>query len=89
MWTVRARLRALGSAARRSDDLAADDRDARDAAIEQASLEGLSVREIAEDVGLSKSTVQQIILKRTADRQAQLAHAARVDGPPQGPVGTK
>jgi transposase len=87
MWTVRARLQALGSAARRSDDLAADDRDARDAAIEQASLEGLSVREIAEDVGMSKSTVQQIILKRTAARQAQLADAAGLGGPPVGPSG--
>jgi len=89
MWTVRARLQALGSAARRSEETAADDRDARDAEIEQASIQGLSVREIAEDVGLSKSAVQQIILVRTAARQDRLARAAQVGGPPVTAVGGK
>lgn len=76
MWTVRERLQRLAAAARASDDLARGDRESRDAAIEQASIEGLSVRQIAYDTGLGHSAVQQIIVKRTAARQARLEAAA-------------
>lgn len=72
MWTVRERLQRLAAAARRSAEIAYGDRESRDAAIEQASIEGLSVRQIAYDTGLGKSAIQQIVLKRTAARQARL-----------------
>jgi len=86
MWTVRERLRRLAVASARSEQLAEDDRTARDDAIEQAFLEGMSVRLIAADTGLSKSRVQAIGLERAAIRQAELARAAGVAGPPVGPV---
>lgn len=76
MWTVRERLQRLGAAARRSDDVAKDDRETRDDAIEQASIEGLSVRQISHDVGLSPAAVHQIVISRTAARQQRLADAA-------------
>lgn len=80
MWTVtRERLQRLGTAARSAAELAEDARETRDAAIEQASTEGLSVREISHDTGLSKSAVQQIVLVRTAARQKRLREAAQVD----------
>lgn len=84
MWTVRVRLRRLAVAAARSEELAAADREARDDAIEQASIEGLSVRLIAGDTGLSKSRIQAIVLDRAAQRQAGLLRAAQLDGPPVG-----
>jgi transposase len=70
------RLRRLGAAAKASDDLAANDREARDAEIEQADADGLSTREISKAVGMSASRIHAIVLKRTAARQARLARAA-------------
>lgn len=69
------RLRRLGAAARASQAVADDDREARDAAIEAADLAGLSVREIAQLADVSPSRVQTIIVVRTAARQAAHAHA--------------
>jgi len=89
MWTLRQRLAGTAAAERASHVINEDDRAARDAVIEQASEAGLSVREIAQDVGLSHSAVQQIILRRTAARQAELARRTGLDGPPVGPTGTK
>ena len=70
------RVRRLAAAARRSQQLADDDREARDAAIEEAEGEGLSVRQISDASGLSVGGVQGVILKRTAARQARLRRSA-------------
>jgi hypothetical protein len=85
MWTVRVRLRRLAVAATRSEELAADDREARDESIMKALDEGLSVRVIASDTGLSKSRIQAIGVERTAARQAELERQAGLGGPPVGP----
>ncbi len=66
------RVRRLSAAARHSQELAEDDREARDAAIEEAEGQGLSVREIANACGLSVGGVQGVIVKRTAARQRRL-----------------
>ena len=76
MQTVRERLRRLGEAARRSDEIAADDRAARDNAIEEADIAGLGVRQIAADTGMSPARVNTIITERTAARQLAQARAA-------------
>lgn len=86
--TLLVRVRRLAAAARRSEDLATADREARDQAIEAADLAGHSVREIAREAGLSVGRVQGVIVERTAIRQADLVRAARLHGPPQGPLGT-
>jgi ABC-type molybdenum transport system ATPase subunit/photorepair protein PhrA len=70
------RLMRLSAAARTSAQLADADREARDVAIEQAEQAGASVREIARWTGLSWGRVQQIIVARTAHRQARLARSA-------------
>ncbi len=78
MFIVRAlaeRLRRLGDAARASDQLAEEDREARNRAIEEADLEGWSNREIGRWVGMSPSAVHGIIVARTAARQAAAARA--------------
>lgn len=85
MWTVRERMRRLAVAAARSEQLAADDRDARDKSIMEAIDEGISVRVIAADTGLSKSRIQAIGVERTAARQAELERQAQLGGPPVGP----
>ena len=87
VWTLRERLARTARAARASAMIADGDREARDAVIEQASMEGMSVRDIARDAGLPASTVQQIVLRRTAARQDELARRARLGGPPVGPTG--
>lgn len=66
---IRVRVRRLAAAARISDRLATDDREARDAAIEQAAADGFSVREIAGDAQMSPSRIQQILIRRAAARQ--------------------
>jgi hypothetical protein len=70
------RVRRLAAAANRSQQLADDDREARDAAIEEAEGEGLSVRQISDASGLSVGGVQGVIVKRTAARQARLRKGA-------------
>ena len=69
------RLRRLACAARESEKLAAEDREARDREIEQAEQDGMSIREIGRVCGLAPSTVLGIVVKTTADRQARLARA--------------
>jgi ABC-type phosphate/phosphonate transport system ATPase subunit len=64
------RLAALAEAARLSAQLAEDDREARDAAIEEADRLGMGIREIARYTRLSPGHVQRIITARTAARQA-------------------
>lgn len=76
MRTHQERLRRLGEAARASEAVAAEDRAARDAAIEEADQDHVSVREIARAVGMSPSRVHSVILERTAARQARIAAAA-------------
>lgn len=63
------RLARLAAAARLSGQLAADEREARDAAIEEADQAGVKIREIARQTQLSPGHVQRIILQRTAARQ--------------------
>lgn len=75
MQTLRERLRRLGTAVRISEEIAEDDREARDAVIEEADLAGLGVRQIAKDAGLSPGRAQAIITARTAARQARQARA--------------
>ena len=72
------RLRRLGDAARESQAIAEEDRQARDAAIEAASLDNMSSRDIARHVGLRPSSVHHIIVTRTAARQARLLRATGV-----------
>jgi hypothetical protein len=68
---IRTRLRRLGTKAATSEQLAADDREARDAAIEEAEhVHGLTIRQIAEEVGLSRQRVHRVVLDREAVRQA-------------------
>lgn len=88
MRTEIERVKRLASAERRSAELHEGDREARDNAIEEASLAGHSVREIATAAGMSVSRVQTIVIGRQAERQDRLAKAAQVGGVPQGPVGT-
>lgn len=76
MQTLRERLRRLGEAVRISEELAADDREARDQVIEEADLAGLGVRQIAKDTGMSPARVNTIITERTAARQARQRQAA-------------
>jgi len=76
---ARERLRRLGSAARASAELAGADREARDGAIEEADLAGLSVREISQDVGVSPTRVQAVILARAATRQARQREALQLE----------
>lgn len=64
------RLRRLAAAARESDKVAATDRQARDAEIEEADQQGWGIREIARATGLSPGHVQRIVTTRTAARQA-------------------
>jgi hypothetical protein len=61
----------LADAARTSAQLAADDRESRDRAIEDADLEHLSVREIARATRLDPTHVSRILTRRIAERQAQ------------------
>ncbi len=64
------RLERLARAARESAQVAADDREARDRAIEQADRDGVAVRAIARACGMNVSYVHRIIATRTARRQA-------------------
>lgn len=67
------KLRRLADAARASAEVAADDREARDRAIEDAdAVERLSVREIARATGLDPTHVSRILTRRIAARQAAL-----------------
>lgn len=63
------RLHALAVACRASEATAADDREARDAEIDEADREGMGIREIARATALSPSQVQRIIARRAMDRQ--------------------
>lgn len=74
--TTEERLRRLGAAAAAAQAAADDAREARDAAIEQADMDGLSPRRIAALVGLSRSGVRQVIADRTAARQERIRRAA-------------
>lgn len=76
MRTHDEQLRRLGAAARQSAKLAEEDREARDAAVEEAERDGMSVREIARRVDLSVSTVHGILVVRAAARQERLRRAA-------------
>lgn len=69
MDALRIRLARLAEAARVSARTAADDRKARDDAIEDADLGGMSMREIARHTGLSPGHVQRVVLARTQARQ--------------------
>lgn len=64
-----ARLRTLSAAARRSHQLAEDDRLARDGAIGEADSEGWQLREIARETGLSVGHVQRIVVAATVEAQ--------------------
>lgn len=75
---IRERVRRLALAAQRSHDVWTADREARDQAIEDADLDGLSIREIADLTGLTNQRVHQVVLERTAARQHRLARAAGV-----------
>jgi DNA-directed RNA polymerase specialized sigma24 family protein len=70
------RLRRLGAAAEAAQAAWEDAREARDAAIEQADLEGIKPQRIAELVGLSRSAVRNVIRDRTAARQERIRRAA-------------
>lgn len=73
---MREKLGRLGRAAAAAEDWAADAREARDQAIEQADLDGWSVREIADASGLSRPRVHQVVIARTAARQARATRPA-------------
>lgn len=68
------RLRRTGAAERASRAVHEDDRQARDAAIEAAHLDGMSTREIGRAVGLDASTVHNVVVRRTAERQARIVN---------------
>ena len=70
---IRERVRRLALAAQRSHAVWEVDREARDAAIEDADLDGFSLREIADLTGLTSQRVHQVVLERTAARQHRLA----------------
>jgi hypothetical protein len=74
--TTLQRLQRLAAAVRLSEDLAAADREARDAEIEAAELEGFGIRDIARATGLAPSRIQAIVIRRTAARQAALRRTA-------------
>lgn len=69
---IRTRLTRLGDATRAAEQMLEDARNNRDAEIEQANLQGLSVREIATATGMSTARVQRVIIERAAARQARL-----------------
>ena len=66
---VAERLRRLSLGARESAQVAQEDRQARDLAIEEADSEGWGLREIARACQLSVSQVQRIVVTTTARRQ--------------------
>ena len=66
------RLAKLAEASRISAQVASDDREARDREIEEADLEGMSIREISRVTRLSPSHVAYVLNRRTAQRQADL-----------------
>lgn len=72
------RLQRLGAKAHASRALAADDREARDKAIETADSAGMAMAEIGRNVGLGTSQIQRILAARTAARQARTRRAAGV-----------
>jgi hypothetical protein len=65
------RLRRLSASAKESAKVASEDREARDAAIEEADSAGLGLREIARACDLSVSHTQRIVVATTARRQAE------------------
>lgn len=69
------RLRRLAAAALASRQIAEDDREARDAAIEEADRDGMELREIARCTNLHPSHIHHVITTRTAARQAALRRA--------------
>jgi hypothetical protein len=69
------RLRRTAAAARASEEQARDDRDTRNAVIEEADVAGIGVREIARLTDLAHTHVGRIIVKATATRQAR--HSTR------------
>lgn len=71
--TQQERLHRLAAAARASKDMAAADREALHAEIEAAEVAGESTREIARHVDMSPSWVHDVVIARTAARQARLA----------------
>lgn len=64
------RLGSLAEAARHSRQLADDDRQTRDDAIEDADVDGVSVRAIARAAEMHPGQVSKICAQRTAERQA-------------------
>lgn len=77
---LRERLRRTGAAAKAAEDHATDAREARDAAIEDADLAGMTAQEIARHVDLARSRVTVIVGEQTAARQAAAKHATGLDG---------
>lgn len=67
---VRTKLLRLGEAERRARDNHKAAKEARDAAILEASDDGWGPRPIAAEVGLDPSTVLAVIARETAARQA-------------------
>lgn len=67
------RLRRLTDAAREAAQSAADYREARDQAIQEAEEGGWSLNRIHRETGLSLGHVQRIVIRMTARRQAQQA----------------
>jgi len=82
MEPIRVRLQRLGDAARAAEDTATDAREARDAAIEEADLAGMSVLEIGRHVGLARSRITVLVAAQTARRQAAAREAAGLTGGP-------
>lgn len=73
------KLRRLGLAAERSQELADGDREARDAAIEEADIAGFSPRDISHMLGtISHARVHKIVIERTAARQQRQLEAAKL-----------
>lgn len=64
------RLHRLSAAAKASAALAEDDRRTRDAAIHEADVDGWGLRQIARACEMSLSHTQRIVVRETADRQA-------------------
>lgn len=83
MGALEERLVKLSAAVRASKKVWEDDREARDAAIEEADELGLALRDIARITGMSVGHVQRIVVERTARRQGG-NHGQDPGGRPQG-----
>lgn len=68
--TTRERIARTSTAARRSAEAAASDRDKRNAAIAEGDAEGAGINELARISGLSPSHIERVLAADTAERQA-------------------